>query len=604
CVSGSLATNQTKVFKLIIPSQLISLSGGREQRELTCFTTLGKDLMYDSIGRQGSNILHGNIDQLGSYSECISARAPAGSFNGQYCKLKVQQGGIDFHVAICMPSSCKNEDVIKAEELGILKYKNRSFLSFSPMPLFRVTNATYGVKSVHCHSISPRIDMFVGVCMYVSPFSAAEVFDWMLTCFAIQKSVPSVLSTETSTGSYSVINGIRVLSLLWIISGHMCQFILFNNLDNPLEWLRTIPNNVFYIVSLGGPFYLAVDTFFLISGLLSARTLLNMSDRSREGLSFRILRDYVIKRLQRILPLYLYTMCLLIGLYSLIPWRSVGENSKSHLEKCKQSWWTNLLFLNNFISVDQHCMGWTWYLANDFQFYITTPVFIFLRRQLMVTLAGLVLLSCFMVTALISWFFKLPIGLHSDSRLISHRVYNVQYYLKPYCRYGPFLIGILLGILMHRRETPLLTTKAPVLVGWLCALLIMAVVIALGYTLDDSIASYSVVSVLYQALHRSVWAASVGWIILACEEGYGGFVRSLLSCRVWVPLANLSYACYLVHPAVIDIYNGLQETLLHYTDINMFYLFIGHTVLTHAAGFALCVLVEIPIQALRRHIRT
>lgn len=113
-------------------------------------------------------------------------------------------------------------------------------------------------------------------------------------------------------------------------------------------------------------------------------------------------------------------------------------------------------------------------------------------------------------------------------------------------------------------------------------------------------------------------AVTVNWSLCA----FVGFVDRLLSLRVWIPLSNISFACYLIHPMLIILYNGKQETPIHYTDLNFvsasylfiglllfspvnflfvtlsfflqFYLFLGHTALTLFLGYVLTVLIEKP----------
>lgn len=62
---------------------------------------------------------------------------------------------------------------------------------------------------------------------------------------------------------------------------------------------------------------------------------------------------------------------------------------------------------------------------------------------------------------------------------------------------------------------------------------------------------------------RVFYPASISWMILACHTGHGGIFAKLLNFPMFVHVNKLSYAIYLLNPAVISVLYGWQDHSTH-----------------------------------------
>ncbi|XP_061118147.1 O-acyltransferase like protein [Conger conger] len=407
-----------------------------------------------------------------------------------------------------------------------------------------------------------------------------------------------LLGTVNAGGNYASLNGIRILSLLWIISGHNLQFSTWN-MDNYKRWRERVANNPLYVVAYSGPVYLSVDTFLLLGGLLSAKSFLALVQRADDTISLRLVASFLFKRLRRVQPLHIFIVCLTISVFSMVQNNSYDSITHNELQHCRKYWWSNVLLINNLLPVVDICVPWSWYLSVDFQYYTTTPLLVFLYRRnkfAMSALATILLLISILASAFITATVQLPV--HQPTTLDYASFYE-YYYNKPWTRYGPYLIGVFTGIFLNTKKSHLLKHQWQAALGWVSSVIVIAALIALSYVLRDVPDQPSIPHAAYQGLHRTLFGLCVAWVILACEEGYGGFINKMMSLKLWVPLSNISYACYMIHPLIIILYNGKQDTPTHYNDINFMYLFLGHTVLSGLVGYVLTVLIEKPYMFLK-----
>ena len=183
------------------------------------------------------------------------------------------------------------------------------------------------------------------------------------------------------SGTIKCLNGIRVLSMIWIIWGHtfnyfgdQSYFLLLQNaldlLDFPKERISgQIVINTLY----------AVDTFFLLSAMLVTLTVTHMLKKSGMPRWYFWPMMY-LDRYLRLAPPYIMIFLLYVFVVPYVGegplWTAKDFPVKN--EGCHNYWWAYFLFVNNFIPTGEasECLGYYWYISNDFQLFILSPFLI------------------------------------------------------------------------------------------------------------------------------------------------------------------------------------------------------------------------------------
>ncbi|KRY75622.1 Nose resistant to fluoxetine protein 6 [Trichinella pseudospiralis] len=564
--------------------------------------------VIDSFGKIPTGILHGNYWMLGNYEECVAISVPSTQqelrWEGKYCLYEVK-----FH-----------EELISLEP----KFNNFSGKCNDNLPAVRFgaclpSSCTREDATILGHKISSPAtcviesrDLTEPQCLVTRAHSQApdkltlekqHGFVKVLLAFSLRNNAKKLFSMKTSAGQITCLNGIRVLSMCWIIFGHTYYWAI-PYINNVIEAYK-LPDNIFNQVLLNAS--LSVDSFFFIGGtLLSYICLKKMSKTSTLIRSPLFWAQFFFHRYLRVTPVYMAVLAIHAVLTKYISSGPLWDTEGFDRESCAKSWWTNALYLNNFLNLDDECMTWTWYMANDMQFFIlSVPLLVlFLKREkLAIIITTLTIaISCVINIVILDqnpdW---PPIAIFSvnPKQFDIVDVYWDKVYIKPYTRCGPFLIGLLFGYYLHKIR---LVKKLPKVAVGLCWIACTGTALLVLFGLYDYSKSFEITyaaKLMYGGLARIAWATVLAWITFACTAGYAAPLNDFLSWKIWIPLSRLTYSAYLVHPILIRCYYASQNRPLHYNNnYQMAHYFLGHLVFSFLLALVVNLTLEAPFQVL------
>jgi peptidoglycan/LPS O-acetylase OafA/YrhL len=200
--------------------------------------------------------------------------------------------------------------------------------------------------------------------------------------FSVPRNFGAICSHAIGDDTVSCFHGIKTLSMLWIILGHTCMIGLLYS-DN--KELQKYAEQQFIFQTVINSVY-SVDTFFFVSGFLVSFLYLrnnakgNLKKLSEGHNNFTSQALHLIGltsyRIIRLAIPYLYMIAATLFMMRYYASNSVFEMPTLDHINCAQHWWRNVFYINTFFPVKDMCMIWSWYLANDTQFFMLGAFFL------------------------------------------------------------------------------------------------------------------------------------------------------------------------------------------------------------------------------------
>ncbi|KAH9636680.1 hypothetical protein HF086_003228 [Spodoptera exigua] len=309
---------------------------------------------------------------------------------------------------------------------------------------------------------------------------------------------------------------------------------------------------------------LLVDTFLMLSAFLFSRLLLVELDKRRGKLN---VIPILIFRYIRVTPAYLVVILFYM---TWLPKMGEGPLWQDRLlleqERCMTSWWTNILYINNYVNTDKMCMFQSWYLSVDTQLFFIAPIFIYSLwrwRKFGPILVSVALFISLIVPAVITYRDNL------DPTLLFYANYQFTLMMKTF----GWIIGLLLGV-------------------------VSTFTVTIFY--QEWYQYNAIEAAAYISLHKLAWGISNGWLIIACATGNGGILGKLLTWKFLAPFSRLTFCAYLVNGIVELYYVGELRHPLHITFFTVMANAISHIVLTFFLAMFLCLTFESPLHGIEK----
>lgn len=548
----------------------------------------------DSTGRGRSGMAYGYVADVGNLDECITIDEifPSNKrISGKYCMLsldlpKVSKQSIHplfgvnfslqntpledtvyelyaifmeqmvytpvaFKFGICLPADCDE----KQAEKFLNNQLNNTHLTVQFAEHCEVLDQPIATHHLISLILVTSYILFVLLASYISWNNETPqgIFDHFN--FARHTSKLFEETTDPTAKKLAFFHGIRFFYQLVAIIFHTIDIYPFLPTVYAPMYIREWP------MWLIGQAYKTIGFFvqvpFAVSGFLTYVTLLPYFRLKKGKVSFL---DFIFKRWYRTTPMIVGVM--IFG----FAWAVFGRGpvfrhaQELTIETCKNYWWANLLYINNWFKYENMCLFHTWTYSADFQLYAIS--FIVFKLAVVKPSRALKMMIFFIIlgssiSGFVTWAKEL--NAYPNFTAIDAREYEVAnlMYFYTYNVMPAYFIGMVAAYCFMENKK---IDESYVSFGWTLAVVMGLSVYFVPHYVEFDGRSTRWLEILFASVHRVLFTIPFVWSGYLSAFSLGGFVQWLYEIKLWIPFGRMSSSVFLAHFTFIwfDLANSMD----------------------------------------------
>ncbi|XP_055378338.1 O-acyltransferase like protein-like [Condylostylus longicornis] len=416
-------------------------------------------------------------------------------------------------------------------------------------------------------------------------------FEDFLLCFDLRDNFNRALKLDDSKHFISVIAGLRTIVCLWVTLFHVYYYSLFAISNVPQLFSKLENFNLQPVIQ--SCFY--VDVFFVISGFLLVNNFLsnsfytNLVKNNSFWQNVKFFLKLVLNRYLRLMPMIILAMVFAEIFFELLDVFSPFRMDPNIGINCRETWWYNILLINNFMDLKYICTSWSWYLGCEMQFFIFFQIIIFVyikHEKLGKSIFAISAISLVLISFWCNFYNGITFQIDVSNSTLE------ALYVKPWVRVNPYFGGALMGWALYKTNNkggakisfPTLT------VFWLTAVVIYLITIFMTYFRNTP----SIIVAIIMSFGKMIFGIFIGTIIYLCQQGYGGIFNNMMSSKIFLFMNKFCYSIYMIAPLLIYGVFGTRTEATLFSEMGSFTDLLGINVLSIAASFIAVVLWETP----------